>query len=498
MQNSKNIQFENSYALLPKSFYAKVKPERFSNTKILSLNKRLAEELNLDSDWLLTAQGNQFLSGQEIHGGSDPLAQAYAGHQFGTFVPQLGDGRAVLLGEIVDINGNRKDFQLKGSGRTPFSRNGDGKATLGPILREYLISEYMHAINIPTTRSLAAITTGETVLREEALPGAVLVRIASSHVRIGTFQYFSARQMTDEIKLLADYIIERHYPLVLSQKEPYLRLFQNVLDRQATLISDWMSIGFIHGVMNTDNTTLSGETIDYGPCAFMDQFQYDKVFSSIDHTSRYCYQNQPRIILWNLTRLAEAMLSLIDENVEISIRKIEEVLNEFPKAYENLWLGKMSRKLGLKKIKHADKTLVEGFLDLLHKENLDFNTSFHFLEKLLEGRHGFKGRITKDHQNTLNKIEASSWYNKWKERLLTEEVDQKKIIERLSKNNPSAFPRNHLVQKVLSSAIYDGDLNPFNNLLKELMSPFMKRTFNNTMAQAPTPSEEVTQTFCGT
>ena len=498
MKNLINWNFDNTYSKLPDTFKENIVPVSVKDPEILMVNEDLARELDLDFSKTEKNQLSALFAGNVLPEGSNSIAQAYAGHQFGTFVPQLGDGRATLLGEIVDVNGNRKDFQLKGSGRTPFSRNGDGKATLGPVLREYLISEYMHAINIPTTRSLAVITTGEMVLREEALPGAVLVRIASSHVRIGTFQYFSARQMTDEIKLLADYIIARHYPLVLSQKEPYLRLFQNVLDRQANLISDWMSIGFIHGVMNTDNTTLSGETIDYGPCAFMDQFHYDKVFSSIDHTSRYCYQNQPRIILWNLTRLAEAMLSLIDENVEISIRKIEEVLNEFPKAYENLWLGKMSRKLGLKKIKHADKTLVEGFLDLLHKENLDFNTSFHFLEKLLEGRHGFKGRITKDHQNTLNKIEASSWYNKWKERLLTEEVDQKKIIERLSKNNPSAFPRNHLVQKVLSSAIYDGDLNPFNNLLKELMSPFMKRTFNNTMAQAPTPSEEVTQTFCGT
>ena len=498
MGNQSGIKFENSYALLPKQFYARVNPESMPKVNIIKLNTELAEELRLNPNWLIKDEGIRFLSGQEIAAGSEPLAQAYAGHQFGTFVPQLGDGRALLLGEIKDIKGIKRDLQLKGSGRTPFSRNGDGRATLGPVLREYLISEYMNAINIPTTRSLAVITTGETVIRELKLPGAVLVRVASSHVRIGTFQYFAARQMNDEIKLLADYIIKRHYPSFLSEKDPYLRLFQNILERQATLISNWMSVGFIHGVMNTDNTTLSGETIDYGPCAFMDQFQYDKVFSSIDHTRRYCYQNQPKILLWNLTRLAETMLSLIDKNIDKSIKKMEEVLNTFPKVYEDLWLKKMILKLGLKEIKPSDKALVENFLDLLHKENLDFNTSFYFLEKLLEGGSELKDGITKNHQNALEKIQTSVWYNTWGKRLLTEEVDQKEIIERLHQNNPSAFPRNHLVEKALGSAIYDDDISPFNDLLTELMNPFMKRTLKNPMAHVPGPSEEVTQTFCGT
>ena len=497
MGNQSNIKFENSYALLPKQFYAKVNPECMPKVNIIKLNTKLAEELSLDPNWLLKNEGTKFLSGQEIAAGSEPLAQAYAGHQFGTFVPQLGDGRALLLGEVKDINGKKRDVQLKGSGRTPFSRNGDGRATLGPVLREYLVSEYMNAINIPTTRSLAAISTGETVIREQQLPGALLVRVASSHVRIGTFQYFYARQMNSELKILADYIIGRHYPSNLPKGNAYLELFRNIVEKQADLISDWMSIGFIHGVMNTDNTSLSGETIDYGPCAFMDRFQFDKVYSSIDHTRRYCYQNQPKIILWNLTRLAETMLTLIDANINTAIKKVEEILNEFSKLYEDFWLRKMSSKLALFKTETTDRRLVENFLNLLHDENLDFNNSFYFLGNLLEADQ-LEGSMTSDHQQTIKTIESSNWYISWRKRLMSERVDQKELKKRLRLKNPSAFPRNHLVEQALNSAIYDEDINPFKDLLTGLMSPFKERSLQDPFAHSPKSSEEITQTFCGT
>ncbi len=497
MEDPGQIRFKNSYALLPKQFYAKVKPEIMPRVNVIKLNKNLAEELNLNPDWLLKDEGTKFLSGQRIAPGSEPLAQAYAGHQFGTFVPQLGDGRALLLGEITDKKGKKMDFQLKGSGRTPFSRNGDGRATLGPVLREYLISEYMNAINIPTTRSLAAITTGETVIRETQLPGALLVRVASSHVRIGTFQYFYARQMNAEIKILANYIIKRHYPSALSKENPYLDLFRNIVERQADLISDWMSIGFIHGVLNTDNTSLSGETIDYGPCAFMDRFQFDKVYSSIDHTRRYCYQNQPKILLWNLSRLAETILILIDTNIDSAIKKMEEVLGEFPKLYEGFWVTKMCSRLGLLKKKPSDRSLVENFLKLLHEKNLDFNTSFYFLGDLLvEGQ--LKKHMNQDHQHMMKTIQSSKWYKTWEKRLTSEEISQKELKKRMRLKNPSAFPRNHLVEKALNSAIYEGDIKPFNDLLGELMNPFMERSLQDPFAHPPKPSEEVTATFCGT
>ncbi|MDG2354561.1 MAG: YdiU family protein [Paracoccaceae bacterium] len=497
MGNQSGIKFENSYALLPKEFYARVNPESMPKVNIVNLNTELAEELRLNPTWLIQDEGIKFLSGQEIVTGSEPLAQAYAGHQFGTFVPQLGDGRALLLGEIKDINGNKRDVQLKGSGRTPFSRNGDGRATLGPVLREYLISEYMNAINIPTTRSLAAISTGETVIRERQLPGALLVRVASSHVRIGTFQYFHARQMTSELKILADYIIGRHYPSNLWKGNVYLELFRNIVKKQADLISHWMSIGFIHGVMNTDNTNVSGETIDYGPCAFMDRFQFDKVYSSIDHTRRYCYQNQPKIILWNLTRLAETMLTLIDTNVDTAIEKAEEILNEFPKLYEDFWVRKMSSKLALCKTETVDKGLVENFLNLLHDENLDFHNSFYFLGDLLEAVQ-LKESMTSDHQKTIKTIESSNWYISWRKRLMSEKVDQTELTKRLRLQNPSAFPRNHLVEQALNSAIYDENMNPFKDLLAGLMNPFKERSLQDPFAHSPKSSEEITQTFCGT
>ena len=322
MVHYSKVRFENSYNSLPETFFKRVKPEKMPNVGLFLLNQKLSENLNLDGNWLQKKEGIQFLSGQNLIKDSDPVALAYAGHQFGSFVPQLGDGRAILLGEIKDKQGKIQDVHLKGSGKTPFSRSGDGRATLGPVLREYIISEYMNSVSIPTTRSLAAITTGEKVFREKILPGAILVRIANSHIRVGTFQYFAARQMTKEIKILTDYIIKRNFQSLLSSKNIYENFLLEIVKTQADLISKWMSVGFIHGVMNTDNTCLSGETIDYGPCAFMDAFDYNKVFSSIDYQGRYSYKNQPNIMLWNLTRFAETILPLIDRDIHKSIKKL--------------------------------------------------------------------------------------------------------------------------------------------------------------------------------
>ncbi len=496
MKHHYKVRFENSYCSLPESFFRRVKPEKMPSTNLILVNQKLSENLNLDFDWLQKTDGINFLSGQNLIKGSQPISLAYAGHQFGSFVPQLGDGRAILLGEVKDKKGNLKDIHLKGSGKTPFSRSGDGRATLGPVLREYIISEYMNSINIPTTRSLAAITTGEKVFREKVLPGAILVRIASSHIRVGTFQYFAARQMTKEIQILTDYIIERHFQSLLSSKNIYENFLMAIIKSQADLISKWMSAGFIHGVMNTDNTCLSGETIDYGPCAFMDTFDYNKVFSSIDYQGRYSYKNQPNIMLWNLTRFAETILPLIDTDVNKSIKKAEEILGEFTQIYENFWVTKMCSKLGIVNEKKSDKILIEEFLNLLYTKQLDFNNSFSSLSFLLENDRSNIKTSSKIFQ-ILNKIESSDWYQKWKHRLSFEN-NNKDIIKVLLKNNPSIIPRNHIVEKILNQVIETNDKKSLTNYLIELNKPNKIRSFDDPLTFAPLSSEEVIQTFCGT
>tara|TARA_B100000902_G_scaffold340659_1_gene343600 strand:+ start:17 stop:1510 length:1494 start_codon:yes stop_codon:yes gene_type:complete len=491
------VRFENSYNSLPETFFKRVKPEKMPNVGLFLFNPSLSETLNLDGDWLQKKEGIEFLSGQNLIKDSQPVALAYAGHQFGSFVPQLGDGRAILLGEIKNKKGQIQDLHLKGSGKTPFSRSGDGRATLGPVLREYIISEYMNSINIPTTRSLAAITTGEKVFREKVLPGAILVRIANSHIRVGTFQYFAARQMTNEIKILTDYIVERNFQSLLSSKRIYEDFLLEVIKTQADLISKWMSVGFIHGVMNTDNTCLSGETIDYGPCAFMDAFDYNKVFSSIDYQGRYSYKNQPNIMLWNLTRFAETILPLIDKDINKSIRKAEEILGEFAIFYENNWISNMCQKLGIENHKKTDKVLIEGFLDLLHKQELDFNNSFYSLSILLKNDKIIKEKSPKNLQ-ILSKIKSSDWYQKWKDRLSLENRDHKDCIKILLKSNPSIIPRNHLVEKILNQVIETNNKKVLTDYLIELTNPKKIRSFDDPFTFSPLPNEEVTQTFCGT
>ena len=526
MENHSKVNFENSYNSLPETFFKRVKPEKMPDVGLFLLNQKLSDILDFDYAWLKKKDGIQFLSGQNLIKGSEPIALAYAGHQFGSFVPQLGDGRAILLGEVKDKNGYLKDIHLKGSGKTPFSRSGDGRATLGPVLREYIISEYMNSINIPTTRSLAAITTGEKVVRERLLPGAILVRISNSHVRVGTFQYFAARKMTKEIKILADYIIERHLKLSLSSKNIYEEFLMEIIKLQANLISKWMSAGFIHG-----------ETIDYGPCAFMDIFDYNKVFSSIDYQGRYSYKNQPNIILWNLTRFAETILPLIDNNLNKSIKKAEEILNEFASIYESNWISIMGYKLGIHDASKTDKYLIEEFLTLMQNQQLDFTNSFYSLSFLIEkdqienkrlkiqsnnggGRSpnsSFNNNIMKlndvetetqedqiekegppKSHKIYSKIKSSDWYAKWTKRLNINKKNLKKILKTLLINNPSIIPRNHIVEKVLNDAINENKKDSLNEFLNALNDPYKLRTFDDPYTKPPSPNEEVTQTFCGT
>ncbi len=497
MENHSKVKFENSYNSLPETFFKRVKPEKMPGVGLFLLNQKLSDKLDLDYSWLKKEDGIQFLSGQNLIKNSEPIALAYAGHQFGSFVPQLGDGRAILLGEIKDKKDNLKDIHLKGSGKTPFSRSGDGRATLGPVLREYIISEYMNSINIPTTRSLAAITTGEKVIRERILPGAILVRIANSHIRVGTFQYFAARQMTKEIKILADYVIKRHFPLSLSTKNIYENFLMEIVKSQANLISNWMSAGFIHGVMNTDNTCLSGETIDYGPCAFMDVFDYNRVFSSIDYQGRYSYKNQPNIMLWNLTRFAETILSLIDKDLNKSIDKAEEILNEFVSIYESNWISNMGRKLGIDDPKKTDKNLIEEFFNLMQNQQLDFTNSFYSLSFLIE-KDQIEKEATSKSKKIFSKIQSSDWYTKWRKRLNINNKNYKRILKILLINNPSIIPRNHIVEKVLNDAINENKKDSLNDFLFALNQPYKIRTFDNPYTKPPSPNEEVTQTFCGT
>src|ERR1700675_4166974 len=371
-----HFPFQNSYVALPANFFARVAPPPVTSPRLIKLNRPLALQLGLDPDRLESPEGAEILAGKRVPDGADPIAMAYAGHQFGHFVPQLGDGRAILLGEVIDADGVRRDIQLKGSGPTPFSRRGDGRAALGPVLREYIVSEAMAALGIPTTRSLAAVMTGENVLRETLLPGAVLTRVASSHIRVGTFQYFAARGDTEGVRRLADHVIGRHYPDLADADRPYHALLDGVIARQADLVARWLLVGFIHGVMNTDNTSISGETIDYGPCAFMDHYNPAQVFSSIDEMGRYAYANQPQIALWNLTRLAECLLPLFSDDKDKAIEQAQLILGEFAEKFTSAYQAGLRAKIGLFTARDGDEALVQDFLDAMAKNQADFTLTF--------------------------------------------------------------------------------------------------------------------------
>ena len=477
--------FDNTYSKLPKSFLENIKPVPVKNPKLIILNKSLAKQLNLDFSKFSDTDLAQMFSGNSLPEGSETIAQAYAGHQFGHFT-MLGDGRAVMLGEHLDKENKRFDIQFKGSGRTSFSRSGDGRAVLGPMLREYIISEAMHALNIPTTRSLAVVSTGEEVIREQMLPGAILTRVASSHIRVGTFQYIAATQNADDLKTLFNYTIDRHYPEIKDSKTKALDLLNLLMQKQCELVINWMRVGFIHGVMNTDNMTVSGETIDYGPCAFMDHYHPQTVFSSIDQNGRYSYNNQPRITKWNLARFAECIIPLIDQDEQKAISIATETINNFEKLYEEKWLNMMRDKLGLFDEDRDDKDLIFELLTWMENNKADFTNTFCNLMDI----QSIKDPIYQN-QEYLN------WIAKWKKRLEKNNTEKEKYLELMRSVNPIFIPRNHKVEEALEN-IRENNLDTLNKLLDVLKNPF-EINQNFTEYQKPIPKENSKyQTFCGT
>lgn len=484
--------FDNSFARSLHSFYVRCNADTVPAPKLLQFNDVLAKQLGIESSMLNSELGSAIFSGNVIPDGAEPLAQVYAGHQFGGFSPQLGDGRALLLGEVIDTLGVRRDIQLKGSGRTPFSRNGDGKATLGPVLREYLIAESMHALGVPTTRALAAVITGETVNREKPLPGAILTRVAASHIRIGTFQFFAARGDTDNVRKLADYAIERHKLVIPDIDNKYLSFFKAVANVQSALVARWMSLGFIHGVMNTDNMTVSGETIDYGPCAFMDLYSPHTVFSSIDTEGRYAYANQPSILLWNLARLAETIIPLVDPDNDRAIELLTNAVQDTSNVYQNHWLDIMRSKIGLTTKKLMDVDLVNELLSLMENNHTDFTLVFRHLSNVLRGDN------TQMRQHFDNRTSFDSWSQRWQQRMSLEEMDFEKRAALMDGINPIYIPRNHKVEEALSAAVEHNDMTPFSNLAEILRHPFddvpEREDYSNPGPKLASPY----QTFCGT
>jgi serine/tyrosine/threonine adenylyltransferase len=489
-----HFPFENTYARLPDRFFARVAPTPVAAPKLIRLNTDLAVELGLDPVWLAGSEGLEVLSGKRVPDAAEPIAMAYAGHQFGHFVPQLGDGRAILLGEVVDRLGVRRDLQLKGSGPTPFSRKGDGRAALGPVLREYIVSEAMAALGIPTTRSLAAVTTGETVARETILPGAVLTRVAASHIRVGTFQFFAARGDIEGLRLLADHVIGRHYPEAAKTEGRYRSLLESVVARQANLVAQWLLVGFIHGVMNTDNMSIAGETIDYGPCAFMDTYHPATVFSSIDRHGRYAYAQQPNIATWNLARLAETLLPLLSDDENQAIAQAKEVLAGFAASFETAFLNGMRKKLGLSGVAEEDQDLARDFLNLLAANQVDFTLAFRRLSDAA-------GDSAKDEliRSLFHNQEAcEAWVTRWRPRLVEggQNVTTRRAMMRAV--NPAFIPRNHRVEAVIQAAAESQDFAPFEELLSVLSEPFDDRPEFSHYMEGPKPHEKILQTFCGT
>jgi uncharacterized protein YdiU (UPF0061 family) len=489
-----HFPFQNTYAALPDNFFARVAPTPVDSPRLIKLNRPLAIHLGLDPDRLSSPEGTDILAGKRIPDGADPIAMAYAGHQFGHFVPQLGDGRAILLGEVIDVDGVRRDIQLKGSGPTPFSRRGDGRAALGPVLREYIVSEAMAALGIPTTRSLAAVITGESVMRETPLPGAVLTRVASSHIRVGTFQYFAARGDTEGVRRLADHVIGRHYPEAANADRPYHALLEGVIARQAELVARWLLVGFIHGVMNTDNTSISGETIDYGPCAFMDHYDPGMVFSSIDEQGRYAYANQARIALWNLTRLAECLLPLLADEQDKAIAEAQTALGGFAEAFNAAYQAGLRSKLGLFTARDGDPALAQDLLDAMAKNQADFTLTFRRLsEAALD-----PARDAEVRQLFADPGAYDDWAIRWRQRIGDE--PQVPAIRRTAMRavNPAFIPRNHRVEAVIEAAVNRDDFAPFEELLTVLSKPCEDQPAYAFYADPPEPHQRVLQTFCGT
>jgi uncharacterized protein YdiU (UPF0061 family) len=486
------LGLQHSYAGLPSRFYARIAPAGAPDPKLVVLNTSLARELGLDPD-ALEPEAAALLCGNRLPEDADPIAMAYAGHQFGGFVPSLGDGRAILLGEIRARDGTLRDIQLKGAGRTPFSRGGDGHAALGPMLREYLVSEAMHALGVPTTRSLAVVTTGEQVYRESALPRAILTRVAASHIRVGTFQYFAARRDEEGMRALLEYVIARHYPAARDAAVPALAVLKSVAERQAALIADWMRIGFIHGVMNTDNMSIVGETIDYGPCAFMDAYDPNTVYSSIDHQGRYAFRNQPVIAQWNLARLAETLLSLIDPQPEKAVELATAVIEPFIAQFDARFLAVMRRKIGLSTATAGDADLIRGLLAAMEQSHTDFTLTFRRLAIAAENP---------DEEHRLRELFAAtsdieSWLRDWRSFMARDPAPLDARVAGMLAANPAFIPRNHRVQAALEAA-ESGDYQPFRVLLGVLQHPFEAQPEREEYAEPPHPSQRILQTFCGT
>ena len=485
LSNEIGWNFDNTYSKLPESFISKISPIPVKSPELTIFNYNLAEKLELNFSSTEKNDLSKLFSGNLLPEGSKSIAQAYAGHQFGHFT-MLGDGRAVLMGEHVSKNNERFDIQFKGSGQTPFSRNGDGRAALGPMLREYIISEAMHSLNVPTTRSLAVVKTGEDVVRENILQGAILTRVASSHLRVGTFQYVAMRNNESELRTLVDYTINRHYPNIKKSKNKAIDLLKVLIELQIDLVVNWMRVGFIHGVMNTDNMSISGETIDYGPCAFMDTYDPQTVFSSIDESGRYAYFNQPSITKWNLARFAECLISLIDPKKEKAIEIATETINSFDKSYETKWINMMRDKLGLFGQDQKDQVLIIDLLTWMHKNKADYTNTFCFLMD-----ENFQ------HNKIYNDENFLTWKERWKERLKLNNNTPEKYLSLMKSVNPLVIPRNHKVEEVLESA-NNNDLSPLKKLIKVLEKPYEK-TKENIDYQSPAPaSDKKYKTFCGT
>jgi serine/tyrosine/threonine adenylyltransferase len=485
------FDFDNSFARLPERMFERQAPLPVASPRLVAFNAALARELAMAeaSDGEYAA----ILSGNVVPPGAEPIALAYAGHQFGQFVPQLGDGRAILLGEVLDARGRRRDIQLKGSGVTPFSRGGDGRAALGPVLREYLVSEAMHALGVPTTRALAAVTTGEPVFRDEPLPGAVITRVAASHIRIGTFQYFAARRDTEALRALGGHVIAREYPELAAAHAPEAALLEAVVAAQAALVARWLQVGFIHGVMNTDNTAVSGETIDYGPCAFMDAYDPATVFSYIDRRGRYAFGNQPGIAQWNLARLAEALLPLADDGPEAAVERLRPLVEEFMGHFRRHWLAGMRAKLGLAGEEQGDAELVQDLLDAMQAGGLDYTLTFRQLCDAAEAAGDAGGDATLPGLETLGE-----WQRNWRARLARDAQSPARRAAAMRAVNPAIIPRNHQVEAVLAAAVRESDLAPFEALLEVLRRPFDRDLEGSAYAAPPAAPDPGYRTYCGT
>ncbi|WP_213994886.1 protein adenylyltransferase SelO [Arsukibacterium sp.] len=480
---------EHTYKQLPAALYALCQPTAVAAPEWLAFNQPLAEELSLPERYHATDQGLQLFAGNIVADWCQPLAQAYAGHQFANYVPRLGDGRALLLAEVISRSGQRYDLQLKGAGPTPFSRGGDGRSPLGPVIREYLVSEAMHALGVPTTRALAAVSSGEMVYRDEPQPGAILTRVAKSHIRIGTFQYVASCNDRQLLNDFTDYVIARHYPQCAAQPQPYLALLTAIIAAQAATVAHWMSLGFIHGVMNTDNMTISGETIDYGPCAFMEAYDEKTVFSAIDRRGRYAYGNQPAVAQWNLTRLAETLLPLLNADQPAAIRLATAALENFSQQYQQNYQQRMATKLGITHPAQDDERLINDLLQLLQQDQIDFSQFFNQLSQLDPAK---AGELFSD------KISWQNWMQRWQARVGEQSLTTGQRVSIMQQVNPVLIPRNHLVQQAIEQVTRHGDLTLFNQLKQAWLKPFATNPAYLAFSQPATEDERVQRTFCGT